>query len=227
MPISLEKNFIFIAVPKTGSSAILDMLGAYCLPARQNRTIYRRATSMLPFVEDPRKAYYRGHISARWLKVKYPKNLWKNAYKFATVRNPYDHAVSYYRFLQQSQFHPKRKTAKKWDFDQYLSYRKKKFLFEGTDQCRFIEDHRGNLLVDQVLFFEDLDNGFADLLEKLNLPKAGLLLKVNTSKHGGYRKYYNPARRAIVENLYAKDFARFGYDFKTGLPVNMTNRLKH
>ncbi len=97
--------------------------------------------------------------------------------------------------------------------------RKKKSLLEGTDQCRFIEDRQGNLLVDQVLFFEDLDNGFAGLLEKLDLPRTESLPRVNTSKRGGYRDYYTAERKAIVDKLYEKDFARFGYDFETGLPA--------
>ncbi|NRB18983.1 MAG: sulfotransferase family 2 domain-containing protein [Rhodobacteraceae bacterium] len=217
MPISLSKNFLFVHIPKTAGSTVHAALRPYCVS--QNRTLLRRAVSWLPVKENPEKAYIRGHSTSATIRSKLDTALFQRLHKFAIVRNPYDHAVSSYVFTQANLHSRRHKDAQSWSFSDFLSYLERKDRIMPRNQTAWLVNRAGDLLVDRLLFQEELDHGFAQLCGFLDIPHEGTLPRVNVTKRKDYRTYYSADSKRRVEALYARDFDLFGYDFEVGKPV--------
>ena len=209
MLLSLEKNFIFIHIPKTAGSSITRALRPWCLKPKP--TQWRRLLSHLPVREAPEKASFNQHDRASWLRRKLPAQLYDGAYKFAVVRNPFALVVSNYQHLQRKTSPRRRRQAQRWDFKAFLRYLERKNRLARVDQTSWISDRDGKLIIDEVLRFETLAEQFTVLAERLGLP--GELPRSNIGAPVDYRAFYDDEAKAIVRRLYVRDFERFGYDF--------------
>lgn len=208
MLLSLEKKFLFIHIPKTAGLSITATLKPYSL--EENRTSLRRFLSHFPIRENPEKAYFRVHTTAQTAKVKIGEELFSDLYKFAVVRNPYDRAVSYYLYIKKSEKHNWHRRAKKMSFLEFLLMQEASN--KRWDQSYFVEDTNGQLLVDNVIYFERLNSEFAKICETLGVPSEELP-HLNRSSNEGYREHYNDDAKAVVERMYKKDLDRFDYEF--------------
>lgn len=211
MLLSIEKNFIFIHIPKTAGSSITRALRPWCLKPKP--TQWRRLLSHLPVREAPEKASFNQHDRASWLRRKLPGPLYDGAYKFAVVRNPFDLAVSNYHHLRRSTRRRRHRQAQSWDFKTFLYYLERKNRLVRIDQTSWISDRRGNLIVDEVLRFEALAEHFERLVERLDLPGDVTLPRANVNAPFDYRTHYDDDAKSIVRRLYVRDFERFGYEF--------------
>jgi len=211
MLLSLEKNFIFIHIPKTAGSSITRALRPWCLKPKP--TQWRRLLSHLPVREAPEKANFNQHDRASWLRRKLPNPLYDGAYKFAVVRNPFDLAVSNFHHLRRSTRRRRHRQAQGWDFKAFLHYLERKNRVAKIDQTSWISDRRGNLIVDEVLRFEALAEHFERLVERLDLPGDVTLPRANVNAPFDYRTHYDDEAKSIVRRLYFRDFERFGYEF--------------
>lgn len=217
MLLSLEKNFLFVHVPKTAGTSLTEVLAPYALA--KNRTPLRRVTSWLPVRENPARAYFRQHDTAAHIRRKLPAALWDRLHKFAAIRNPYDYAVSYYAFTQNNPSSRRYREAQGWTFGDFLDYFERKDRLMPRAQSAWITDASGAFLVDRLLFVETLASDFDALARQLGLPEGTVLPHSNKSPRKPYQDYYTAALRAQVERIYALDFKHFGYDFDTGLPT--------
>jgi hypothetical protein len=78
------------------------------------------------------------------------------------------------------------------------------------NQLDFITDDNGNLLVDYIGRFENLEEDF----RKTGLVASGARLPhINKSSHTDYRSYYTDETREIVGRRHAKNCEFFGYQF--------------
>lgn len=209
MLLSLEKNFIFIHIPKTAGTSITRALRPWCLKPKPTR--WRRLLSHLPVPEAPEKANFNQHDKAVWLRRKLPVPLYDSAHKFAVVRNPFELVVSNYQHLRRKTSRRRHRQAQRWDFKAFLGYLERKNRLARVDQTSWISDRDGKLIVDEVLRFERLAEQFNVLAERLGLP--GELPRSNVSEPVDYRTVYDEETKAIVRRLYVRDFERFGYEF--------------
>ncbi|TIS53042.1 MAG: sulfotransferase family protein [Mesorhizobium sp.] len=211
MLLSLEKNFIFIHVPKTAGTSIVSALMPWC--QNPQRTQWRRLLSHLPVPEAPEKALLREHNKAAWLRRKIPGHLYDGAYKFAVVRNPYALAVSTY--YQRRDYLSRRRWHRSGvaDFSTFLHYLERKNRLARVDQTSWVSDRHGNLIIDEVLRFETLADEFKALVERLGLPGEVRLPRANVNAPYDYRAVYDDETKSMVRRLYARDFDRFGYAF--------------
>ncbi len=219
MILSLEHNFIFVHVPKTAGSAMTKHLEPLGLP--QTRPFWRSLSRKLPTVEKPGKAYLRQHDTALKIMTKLSPEVFHKFHRFAVVRNPYDHAVSHYEFMKTYRHKKYARAIAGLDFEGYLHYRMQPAgLFEKTfvrlpNQSYYLTDPSGEMLVNRVMKFETLDTDWADLTAFLKLPSMSLA-RINQSqskpKNRSYQSYYNDTTKALVDQIYDADFARFGYD---------------
>ena len=209
MLLSLEKNFIFIHIPKTAGTSITRALRPWCLKPKP--TPWRRLLSRLPLPEAPDKANFRQHDRAAWLRRKLPSRLYDGAYKFAVVRNPFALVVSNYQHLRRKTSRRRHRQAQRWDFKAFLRYLERKKRLARVDQTSWISDRNGKLIIDEVLRFETLGEQFNVLAERLGLP--GELPRSNVGAPVDYRALYDEEAKAIVRRLYVRDFERFGYEF--------------
>ncbi len=77
----------------------------------------------------------------------------------------------------------------------------------------------GEVAVDFVGRYEDLQQSFDTVSERLHLPTTDLTRK-NASEHAAYTKYYDDELKEAVGKYYAKDLQVFGYDFECAPPTN-------
>lgn len=208
MLLSLEKNFIFIHVPKTAGSSFTDALKPWCV--QPPRTQFRRLLSHLPVRERPGRAYLRQHDKAAWVRHKLGRDFYEFKFKFATVRNPYDFALSYFHFLRKNRKARRFGQAQSWDFHTFLRYMEKKSRYVAVDQTSWLVDGSGKLIVDNLLRYELIDDDFRRVVTDLGLGQDVVLPK--PQKIGASKRHeYDETAQAMVERIFARDFERLGY----------------
>lgn len=221
MYLSLSHRFLFVHVPKAAGTSISRALKEVTLP--RNRNPLQRVISHAPIVQDPEHVYLRQHDTAAWARVKLGAARFNSLRRYAVIRNPYDMAVSYYRFYQKEprlQFLPGRAHSEFPGFVAGMMRYGRKY-----EQCHWIEDQDHRLLVPGLLFFERLNEDFQAFTEEVGLSDVSLGVE-NVSGRGDYRAYYDDEVREMVETVFARDLRRFGYDFHSGHPDWDTGGLR-
>ena len=96
----------------------------------KNKNLIRKISSYFPVRENINKAYFRAHPKAVSVSKKIGQKEFDKFFKFSVVRNPYDHAVSYYHFLKKNTSSNRHSEAQSWTFEDAISYleRKNKIL---------------------------------------------------------------------------------------------------
>lgn len=206
MRLSLERNFLFVEVPKTASTSVSDVLKPHALAL--HRTQFRRFTSNLPFRENPARLYIRKHDPAYWMRTKLGGDLFGSLFKFGFVRNPFDRLVSAFEFGKQ---HEGRASAA-GTFSDFLEFARRHHTRYGRDQTYFLADPAGRLLVDKVYRFETLQADLEDVLSRLHI--AGELPHRLKTRRRHYSEYYSARDIERVKDVVARDLEYFGYRFE-------------
>jgi hypothetical protein len=110
-----------------------------------------------------------------------------------------DNPISFTKWVQQA-YGPKKNT--------YYYNKPKMFL----PQSEWIKDEHGNILVDKILKFENLNDDFVKMTKFLGLKNISLP-KINTTKKVDYRDYYNDSTKKIIEDWFSEDIRLFNYSF--------------
>lgn len=214
--ISHRHRFVFLAVPRTGSTTMRRVLD----PFSDIRGVhYSRASRDFPFYN---------HISARDLKLIFERCGWDwRAYrKFCVVRNPFDRVVSLYHHRLAPPAKRERGSSAlyrirnrlTWWFFSPSSFAQ---FVEGIDQTRgltksighFAFTPSGETLVDDILRYERLSEDGPEYLRSLGLPAQDLELP-NLNMSEGRRphdEYYDAETRRRVAELYRFEIDHFGY----------------
>ena len=218
MRISHRHRFVYVAVPRTGSTTVRSILD----PHADVSSVHISRTS-------PEFPFYH-HITAAELKALFLEFGWDwDAYfKFAVVRNPYDRVVSlFHHWLGEKRLNDpsagrlrsasrilRTAIAPRDRFSQYV-----RGLPDGDGLARstnaFVCSPSGEPLVDEILKFEALSDGLQEIGRRIGLQDSfEQTPHLNKSKlRGQYRKYYDESTREIVARLYASEIEQFGYVF--------------
>lgn len=190
--ISERHRFIFVHINKTGGTSIEKVFE----PTADARDVRHKHASLA----DYRKEYPRA---------------FRDYFKFAFVRNPWDWLVSRYHWSRDRQ--------KLFDFAFAEMLRRiergvplsadARWLETGAlvPQCRKLS-LRGRIGVDFLGRYERLQQDFDLVCERIGHPRVALP-HVFASEHRRYTEYYDDASRAIVARVYADDIRVFGYRF--------------
>jgi hypothetical protein len=190
--ISERHRFIFVHINKTGGTSIEKVFE----PTADARDVRHKHASLA----DYRKEYPRA---------------FREYFKFAFVRNPWDWLVSRYHWSRDRQ--------KLFDFEFAEMLRRiergvplsaeARWLETGAlvPQCRKLA-LRGRIGVDFVGRYEHLQRDFDAVCERVGHPRVELP-HVFASEHRRYTEYYDDATRAIVARVYADDIRAFDYRF--------------
>jgi len=197
--ISDTHRFIFVAVPKTGSSSTEEAL--------------------TPYGSDLTHQFNR-HATCLKLQRDLPEDIWRDYFKFAFVRDPYDRMLSWYFYRKRDQlkdpaFSAHRLYTGNMSFDEFVEgFAERELMFRQVD---FIAPHGGGLLVDTVGRFENLRSDFSDICARLGLPNIGLPT-VRASRKPGTdpEALWTPATLGIVNAYFREDFEFFGYPMRDG-----------
>ena len=201
MIISPKYDFVYFATMKTGSSSISSVLSEL----NDQELKHFNYDENDPRIDDTYDKKFYKHSSCSDLQV----DKYKNYFKFAFVRNPWDRVVSWYHFYKQMpQTKVKSKLSTKNEtFEEFILYKKiNRWAGDNQDQYNF------SSCCDFIGKFENLQEDFNDVCSKINIPQRKLPI-FNKSKHIYYTDYYNEETRKIVAKRFAKDITHFDYEF--------------
>lgn len=188
MIIDNEKKYVFISVPKTGSTSIRRRLGSF---------------------KDPPPEIY--HMSIENV-IKQHSHV-QEYFKFAFVRNPYDRVFSAYINLKYDG-HPwatelkRKKTFREFMMDFENSEYSKYIHLQPQCSCVKIG---GTLAVDFLGKFENLQKDFRQVEEILNL-RHEQLVKIRVSSKDKEPKIIDQQTKDLIYEIYREDFDSFGYE---------------
>lgn len=145
----------------------------------------------------------------------YDEKEFDDYFSFIFVRNPWDRLLSCYL---NTVVGPR---ARYTSFDECSEMSFEEFVvwLEGKDWAKL--DHHVHPQVrsippgvepDFIGRVENFDEDVNRLLKRFGM-EASHCPRINASKHGHYREYYNERTKEIVARLYKEDIERFGYEF--------------
>lgn len=199
MPISHKYKIIFIHIPKTGGSSIDKTFGMY----GNNNTIDKN----ILFGNDIQHYTIMDLLNNRLISTEE----YKEYFKFAFVRNPWDKMVSEY-------FYRKRwdNIVKKMKFKDFITFFLKFENDSGShfrNQYEFISNKNDEIMVDYIGKYENLQNEINYICELIGAPPMALPM-INNTRHLHYSYYYTKSTKNIVKERYKDDIKKFNYFFQ-------------
>ena len=199
--IDKHRKFIFVHIPKTGGQSLYTNLGGW--------------TSVKPHGFDRGLKKYRHHFTmSEYLEHGYlGGDKFELYFKFGFVRNPWDRILSEYKYALRiySKFRISNLRGfikKYWGNSRRHSTIKQHI----RPQYEFLYNTDGNCMVDFIGRFENLQEDFNVVCDKIGIARMELPHK-NKSKHKHYTEYYDEETKQIVAEKYAKDIEMFGYKY--------------
>lgn len=193
---------IFVHIPKTAGTTLLDALGA--------------------------EPVFDTHAPAITYRKSDPA-LFARAFKFTIVRNPWDRFASSFQFMKNGTNWPmQREWAARYigdlDFAAFVRKLRSPWFRNIVLSERFfwpqgfwITDRRAAPLVDQFYRFEELSTALADIGQRLGIVVPETIPRRRKSNRPDSTLLYSdPEMVDLVARLYAGDIARFGYCFEPG-----------
>lgn len=185
MILSNRYKFIFIKTTKTAGTSLEIALSKFCdsndiiTPiTSQDELLRKELGGQMPvnfhaslseyklidwwkFLRYRRlKKRFYNHIGGRQIRDNLPTYIWNEYFKFAVFRSPLSRSLSHFYWL-----------LPEGNYDDFRSYvqtgRPKDLLKNSLDAVR---DESGDLLVDQIFRYEEMENMRHQLVAKLGLP---------------------------------------------------------
>ena len=199
--ISKSHKFIVVMPMKTAATSFSHALLPYCdvdnvIPQRED---------CFDFTDKFNKWSKHTPIETiirKWSLV-YPEENLAEYKCFGLVRNPWARAISCYLWFVQ-------KNGNEGIDPEHFLW----FLGEiNMMSCTAAMSFGGQRVVNGVISFDNLEEGFARLKHEVGLPKNLELPHINTTRHKPYHEHYTPEMREAVATRYQDDIAEFGFQF--------------
>lgn len=200
--ISIQNNFLFIHVPKTGGNSIQNVLKAY---SEDDIVILAKHQDGIDRFEVRNKSYdMTKHSTLSHYKSILGPDLYPSLFKFATIRNPWDMMISFY-------FSPHR-GVKEWDRNAFIA------LLNNVKKIRhYVCSETQSLKIDSeldyLMKFENLDEDFRKVCKNLGILDA-FLPKRNQSIKKHYSKYYDVELIEIISAEFKEEIKFGDYRFE-------------
>ena len=216
MPISHKHKIIFVHIPKTAGQTIEKSLNIF---GEDNSGKLKASMDILYGILNGKSLQ---HLTIQEIK-KIRESEFRIYKKIAFVRNPFDRIISEY-FWRMQYFGKKMIKFKNFLVEEVIPRKngipkvmKNFYKHENVvkliddhymDQYKFITDNKGNIMVDFIGRFENLNDDFKKAcgLELINQ-------KIQCTKHNNYKEYYDSETKLLVEKCYKKDLELFKYEF--------------
>lgn len=228
MIISHTHKYIFIKSTKTAGTSIEAALSGYCsgpdIVTSLEDHRFNRDESGAWVHKAMNEGNYKQHDDALTIRNSLPADTWTSYFKFSIARNPWERTLS--RFFWNHRNDPAMKPKKRFyhslgiPFDELGPARKAftRFLKEeawDTNDRFYIID--GELCVDFVIRYEQLEQDLEEVCKRIGLPEVQLpRLKSGFRKaEHHYSEYYDEESQALVAERHQNDIRLFGYRFET------------
>lgn len=178
-----------------------------CFKRKKLKTVFWLFT---PWKDLPDDKKYYNHIPAEYIRKTIDRDKWNSYFKFTIERNPWDKAVSrYYWNIERGRI-SKTKSINK--FIGSLAKKPQKL----SDWHRYT--YQNELLVDEVIFYENLVNDLSAVGKKLKLDNLQLpthKAKSKSRKEGKRSEVVlTEHSRQIIADICQKEIELFGYKCK-------------
>ncbi len=216
MLISNKYKFLFVHIAKTGGTSVRATLERY----------RRRDPYYVPQFICSRISHLTGHrIGAkipRHAKAiaayeMLPRELYNSLFKFVFVRNPWDLQVSSFHHIRRERPHLMAgiddfETFLRWKLDPQRPYQ---FHIDTSieRQSDYLIDLHGNIIVDFIGKYENLEEDFRQVCERIGVRAPKLAHKRQAKDRSSYQKYYTDETAALVSDYFRRDIGMFGYSF--------------
>ena len=218
--VSHRYKFIYFKTYKTASTSMYDFLAPLCTDPDIKPDSILSNTGRPPliskygrvgtFLNSRNVENWGAHISALEVKNVLGNEIFNSYYKFTTVRNPFQVAVSAYRHNHQAL--DERSALFEWKrkcFETYLP----KHPYEENWDIYTVDDIP---ICNYYIRYESLIENTNHVLNHLRLPpivknRFPFLRSKGQSKN--YRSYYEENRMAIYREYFKKELEFFNYEF--------------
>ena len=209
MYISDSHKFIFIHIRKSAGGSIGNTLKPTSIVIKKD--LKSKIKGRILKLETNYKKYpFRQHCSILEVKNVVPKGIYDDYFKFAFVRNPYTRLVSEYEYIKRRPDHGRHKKVIKMDFQQYILYQSKRV---DAHQINMLTNKKGELEMNFIGKFENLQEDWNYVCDKLNLASTSLIHQKKASKVS-YSDYYNEENKDLVTRLWQNDLETFDYNYE-------------
>jgi hypothetical protein len=226
MIISHKHKFIFLKTEKTAGTSIEIALSKFCgkddvitpiLPIdeeiRRKYSYLGPQNYFLPvtlytfddwrrlLLQRRRPAFYN-HAGAKFVKKHVDPQIWEAYFKFCFERNPWDKAISWYYWINQSEPRP--------SISEFIQSGKANTI-KGYD----VYTIDGEIVVDRVCFYEQMNQELDWLVNVLRLPEKIELPKAKQEFREDKRNYKEilcDEDRNKISRIYAREIKQFGYE---------------
>ncbi len=245
MIISHKHRFIFTKPRKVAGTSVEVALSKFCGPDDIiTENVSSKDIDEDSYTDYARNHQgYFNHMRAGRIKQKIGKRIWNDYFVFTIVRNPWDMVVSRYfwnkknatprmtptEVLQEIKQHPlnvdlygkllnaQRRSVKSKELgpnDDFKTFVMQK-LPANISNSKYYFDWRGKPFNDFVIRYENLDQDYKTLCEKIGVPYEPLpSLKTKTRKKRNYQEMYDDELRDWVAKKFQREIEYFGYTFE-------------
>ena len=232
MIVSHKHRFVFMKTRKTAGTSIEIALSEHCGPkdiispigqadekirselgfrGPQNRWVSPLKLGfrgIIGLLQRKEWAFHYNHCTADLVRHRIGASRFDDYTSFCVVRNPWDKAVSMYWWIKnRGDGHAIDNSI---SFSDFILNAPRKLI---TDQDIYMID--GEVVVDHIIKFEDLQNGLDSTMSKIGLPNLSLPhAKAGTrKKKEHYSKMYDDKTRDFIASQCAFEIEKFGYEF--------------
>ncbi|CAB1275118.1 sulfotransferase family protein [Candidatus Nitrosacidococcus tergens] len=202
MVISHKYKFIFIKNGKTASTSIEVFLSQICADSDIFTPIYPPVT---PHVPRNHEGFYNRMTSAE-IRDQIGEQTWKNYFKFCVERNPWDKMISYYHMA-------KFRVNGNLTLDEFLATGVFPVNFPRYTEPK----DPTQIIVDQIIYYEDLIAGLGEVFKKLDIPFYGSLgVGAKSEYRTDYRFYQDiltEEQAHKIQDIFATEISLHGYCF--------------
>src|SRR6056300_384163 len=216
MLLSHRYRFLFVHIAKTGGTSVRAALNSL----RWKDPLYYLswpAYKVSGFCGHRLGLKFPRHAHIIAAKEMLPAEYFDELFKFAFVRNPWDLQVSSFHNIQRER--PEVMNGiddfnefMRWEFDpaRPAQYHIDTSLSLQTD---YLVDLHGNMQVDFLGRYENLEQDFAEVCDRLGVTLSLPHRRQATDRKKDYRSYYNDHSRELVAKHFAADIDKLGYQF--------------
>lgn len=219
MPSLYDKNipYLFIHIPKCGGMSLTEYFETRSAEAKRDpdyRPEKGNKTNGLKASFDANNkanAINRNwqilHARAIDYKGALSKDEYAKAFSFSVVRNPWTRLGSLYHYIRMKPQNPHHNKVMTQTLDEYVLEHCERFR---SVQACWVTDLSGKIIVDEIVRFENLEEGIKKISEKI-FGKSMKLPRNNVSANGRTQLKFKPQTIDVVRDVYRPDFELFGY----------------
>ena len=209
MLISDSHQFVFVHIRKAAGTSLRQILQQVSLP--KNNQLWFKLLSRNGFAVDYHKHSFRKHANLVEAERSMPADKFKQYFKFAVVRNPWDRLVSEYEYIKTQPTHSRFKKLSAMPFVEFIDYQSQRY---DAHQVNALKLKNGQLGCDFIGKLETLEQSLKVVGAKIDVDFSALP-HINQVQRRDYRTYYDEASRGRVEKLWQADIEAFQYDFES------------